>query len=77
MKKKLLFLTALLTLGTYTLIAQEPPHPPSDPSLGGGNGPIGGGPAGAPVDGGLGILLFLGAGYAVKRVYDAHKVSSE
>jgi len=78
MKKKILFLAALLTLGTFTLLAQAPPKPPNDPSLGGTNGPIGGeGPAGVPIDGGLGILLVLGAGYAVKRVYNARNLTSE
>ena len=75
MKKKLLFLTALLTFGTYTLIAQPPPKPPDDPSLGGTNGPTGGGPTGAPVDGGLGILLLLGAGYGTKKLINTLKHS--
>jgi hypothetical protein len=76
MKKKLLFLSALLTLGTYTLIAQPPPKPPNDPSLGGTNGVIGGNaPAGAPIDGGLGILLLLSAGYGSKKLFNTRKLS--
>jgi hypothetical protein len=67
----------LFSLGIFTLIAQAPTPPPSDPSQG-GNGPIGGNnPTGAPIDGGLGILLVLGAGYAARRIFDARKGSEE
>ena len=39
-----------------------PPSPPSDHGSGGNQGP-----AGAPIDGGLGILLALGAVYGGKK----------
>ena len=42
----------------------DPPTPPADPSNGGGTGPVG-----APIDGGLGILLAMGAVYGGTRYY--------
>ena len=64
--KALLVLSFLLSLG-LTLLA-DPPLPPADPSSGGGGGPVG-----APIDGGLGILLAMGAAYAGKKYYSYRK----
>jgi hypothetical protein len=55
----------LLVFGSMTITAQSPPHP------NGGNGisegtPVGGG---APVDGGLSLLLLMGSVYAFKKAY--------
>jgi hypothetical protein len=44
-----------------------PPFPGGDPGVGGGT------PVGAPIDGGLSILLALGAGYGGCRLYKAKK----
>ena len=44
-------------LGTDMMFAQGPPPPPP----------------GLPIDGGLIGLLALGAGYAVKKIYDKSK----
>jgi hypothetical protein len=47
------------------------PQPPPPP---GGGGPGGGGtPVGAPIDGGLGILLALGLGYGGMKLYQSKK----
>ena len=46
-------------------ISQEPPHPPS--SGHGMTGNVPGGPS-APIDGGLSILLALGAAYGFRKV---------
>lgn len=56
----------LLTQNAYT----QAPDPPS-----GGHGQDGNRPAGgeAPIGGGLLILLGLGAGYGVKKLYDWKK----
>lgn len=66
---------ALLSLLTITLLivkpAQaEPPKPPSGTGTSGNQGPQ---PSGAPIDGGLGILLALGAGYGAKKIYTVKK----
>ena len=58
----------LLTFNTATLFAQDPPPPPPDHGTG-GNVPGGG----APIAGGIGILLVLGAAYGGKKVYDFKK----
>ena len=77
MKKRMLLVAAIFSFGTIILLAQAPPKPMNDPSLGGTNGVSGSnGPVShGPIDGGLGILLILGAGYAAKRLYDVKKVS--
>ncbi len=48
---------------------EDPPHPNGDVNptqAGSGNSPVGGG---AAIGGGIGILLVLGAGYGIKRIY--------
>ncbi len=60
-------LLILLTINliTINLYAQDPPPPPPDHGSG-GNVPGGG----APIAGGIGILLALGAAYGGKKVWD-------
>jgi hypothetical protein len=61
MKKKLLGILIIFTFAFATpLLSQGPPNPPVDPSVG---GEIVGG--GAPIDGGLGILLGLSVMYGI------------
>jgi hypothetical protein len=71
MKKaiKILALTASILIVPMFLSAQPAPW---DPTIGGGEGnyPVGGG---APIGGGLIIMLALAAGYGTKKVYDARK----
>jgi len=62
---------AILFSGILISIALSAQVPPSPNDGGGapdaGNTPVGGG---AAIGGGIGILLVLGAGYGLKRVYD-------
>jgi hypothetical protein len=71
MKKnfKALIIAALLITAPFILSAQEPPHPNGGnaPTVGGGNRPVGS----APIDGGLGILIALGAALGTRRVCKA------
>lgn len=69
--KKLFATAAFLMIGGIALMSQTPPPPPDNPS-GDGNGPVGGG---APIAGGIGILLALGAAYGGKKVWDFRKKS--
>lgn len=62
-------MTAVFVLFGYCLMAQQPPPPPINPSNN-GNGPVGGG---APIDGGLGILLGLGAAYSGVKIYKSSR----
>ena len=63
----------LITIAPFILTAQ--PHP-YDEGIGGGAGanPVGGG---APITGGLLILLSLGIGYGTKKVYDLRNKLNE
>jgi hypothetical protein len=75
MKKiKLVFiLFAIFALPLVSL-----PDPPGPPGSGAGQGNGGGqAPVGAPIDGGLGILLALGLGYGGKKLYDARKAKQD
>ncbi len=67
---KKLILTAIIVIGTRVLFAQ--PLPPTGNA--GYNGPIGGA---APIDGGLSILLVMGAAFGAKKVYRLKKVKEE
>jgi len=67
---RILTITAFLATAPLLLLAQAPPHPNGGnaPNTGGKtNTPVGGG--GAPIDGGLSILLVLGAAYGAKKVF--------
>lgn len=66
---KILFISVLISVGISAL-AQAPPPPPGNPRTGGGGSD---GPVGAPIDGGLGILLALGAAYGGKRLLKTRK----
>jgi len=73
MKKRirLLFLTGFLftmLMFTNQTFADNPPPPPSGHGSNGNQAP-----AGAPIDGGLGILLAMGAVYGGKKLYQARK----
>jgi len=60
---------ALLSLTFYSVADNPGPPPPP-----GGGGPGGGGtPVGAPIDGGLGILLALGLGYGGMKLLKTKK----
>jgi len=63
--KAILIILGLGMIFTMGVLAQLPPQPPSDPTAGGNQSP--GGPTGAPIDGGAGILLTLAAAYGLKK----------
>ena len=71
--KPLLFTTLFFSL---MLLAQvtfaDPPLPPSEHGSTGNQTP-----AGAPIDGGLGILLALGVGYGAKKLYKSRKTEEK
>lgn len=73
--KKLIFplLVALFVSFTMVASADGPPPPPGNPATGGG----GGDPVGAPIDGGLGILLTLGIAYGGIKIFQALKAKQE
>jgi hypothetical protein len=71
-----LLLPALLIALSTSLFAQAPPLPPDARGTGVTTNQAPGGGA-APIDGGLSMLLLLGAGYGMKRIYDARKRVSE
>jgi len=71
LRKLLLTLTFLFSsLFIFNVFADEPldnpPPPPGGGHGGGGNTP------GAPIDGGLGILMILGTGYGARKIYSSH-----
>ncbi len=68
-----LIITALVCIG-ISVWAQAPPPPPGNAQTGGGgsDGPIGG-----PIDGGLGILLALGAAYGGRKLYMSRQEKSK
>jgi len=61
----------LLVGPVFTAISQPPPpgQPPDPPDPGGGGVPIGG----APIDGGVLILVALAAGFGARKYYNARK----
>ncbi|MEI6898833.1 MAG: hypothetical protein WCL00_03050 [Bacteroidota bacterium] len=61
--KIILIATALFLISVTAVMAQAP-QPPSDPTAGGNQTPSN--PSGAPIDGGLTILLALALGYGAK-----------
>lgn len=75
-KKLLLTFTFLVaSLFMFSAMADEPMDNPPPPPGGGHGG--GGNSQGAPIDGGLGILLALGAGYGAKKLYKARQEKKE
>jgi hypothetical protein len=77
MKKiiRILLVLAIVSLSTMVTMA-DPPGPPtggnSNPSQSGGN------PVGAPLDGGLSLLLIgLGAAYGGKKLFKSKEVTKD
>lgn len=67
----------LLFLYITPAVLAEDPAPPGG-SSGPGSTPVGNGtPVGAPIDGGLGILLAMGAAYGGYKAYKRRKESSD
>ena len=76
--KKLFIVLFLIAspLVINNVLADDPPNPGGSPiGVGGGAGPVGGQTGGnSPIDGGLSILIALGAAYGSKKVYQIRKV---
>jgi hypothetical protein len=68
--KAIAILVLFFALPLINLADGPPPPPPGQPGAPGANGNT---PVGAPIDGGLGILLALGAGYGGWKIYDVRK----
>ena len=72
LRKLLLTITFLFSgLFLFNVIADEPLDNPPPPPGGGHGG--GGNSQGAPIDGGLTILMALGAGYGSYKIYKNRK----
>jgi hypothetical protein len=70
MKKAILIIAILLVILVPVILTAQP-FPPEPYSGGTGANPVGGG--GAPIGGGLIILLSLAIGYGTKKIYDIRK----
>jgi len=74
-KQKSIYLILFCFMAYAPLVLADTPAPPPP---GGGHGQSGNGPpVGAPIDGGLGILIAMGAIYGGKRLYKAYKVKQK
>lgn len=72
--KKVHYLITIGLMVCFTLTASaDPPGPPVEH----GSTTNEGSPAGAPIDGGLGILLALGAAYGIRKIYRTGKEDKE
>ncbi len=69
-----LILFLLLGSATINNVLADDPAPPPPPGEHGASGDEGGG---APIDGGLSILLVLGATYGAKKIYTVRKKKEE
>jgi hypothetical protein len=72
MKKAILIIAILLVILVPVILTAQPFPPDPATGLGGGEGqyPVGGG---APIGGGLIILLSLAIGYGTKKIYDIRR----
>lgn len=71
--KSLAFLSVTICLMFVSvLVYADPPGPPADHGVSGNQNP---GPVGAPIDGGLGIIILLAgsAGYGGLKLYNARR----
>ena len=70
--KKLITLT-VLTVALSTVTAQSPPKPNGNSDPTDDNTPVGSNGNGAPIGGGIAMLLAMGVAYGGKKVYDYKK----
>ena len=71
-KRGILLSAILLSLFITSVVLADPPAPPGGSPIGGGGTPVC-----APIDGGLSILLAIGAAYGGKKLYHARKEKHE
>jgi hypothetical protein len=73
MKKTLFICLTVITmvLSPLFLQAQNPPHPNGGNNPGGNNTPVGGS---APINGGITLLLVMGTGYGMRKIYRQRKL---
>jgi hypothetical protein len=64
---------AVMIMMAVGLFAQNPPHPNGGNAPGASSTPVGGG---APIDGGLSILLLLGAAYGSGKILKIKKLKT-
>lgn len=68
----------VMILGVFASNAQSPPPPNGGSNPGSGHTAVGDSPGGgAPIAGGMGVLLALGAMYGSKKVYSSWKEQRE
>lgn len=68
--KKVIQILVLLLIILVPVILTAQPHPGTGPGGGAGSSPAGGG---APIDGGLFVLLSLAVSYGAKKIYNLRK----
>lgn len=73
--KSILIIAFFITLPFLSNAQPDPRHNGNGSNVGGT--PVGNGPQGAPIDGGLSILLLLGAGYGASKLKIAGKPAEE
>jgi len=77
MKKLRALIVLLAMIGLPLLTIADEPGPPPPPGHPGAPGNSGQTPVGAPIDGGIGILLALGMGYGGYKLYRLRKENQE
>lgn len=73
MKKLRALIVILAMIGLPLLSIADDPVPPPPPGYPGAPGNNGQTPVGAPIDGGVGVLLVLGLGYGGYKLYRLNK----
>jgi hypothetical protein len=71
--KQIIAIMIFLSIPLWMTAQSTPRHPNDGNPPGAGNTPVGGGPIGSPIDGGLSILLAMGLAYGAKKVYQVKK----
>lgn len=72
MKKVIASLILVATGIVFSIgIMAQPPQPPAGQGTSGNQPPAG--VPGAPIDGGLGIILILAAGYGLKKIHNVRQ----
>jgi hypothetical protein len=74
MKKIKQIIAIMIFFSIPIWMTAQPPHPNNGDGLPGpGNTAVGGTACGAPIDGGLSILLAMGLAYGARKVYKLRK----